>query len=218
MKKQIVFSIIAAGLLGASASAFAGNDRGHAGGWHFDDAHGRNDKYARHGGGDHKAEGRGRRHVVVKENKHDRHQGRHKRQQEKIVIVKKPAHHRHGLHHGVDHGDWRGGKHAGKRFAQVLRVKPIHTVNRRAGYAPWGKCRHGHRSANVFDSVHSLDVVLGGLRIQADRHHDCAAIVKQVDTDYRVTYRYKGKEYVVLMNTHPGNYVRVNRFGELIHG
>lgn len=216
MKKQIVFSMIAAALLGVSASAVAGNDRGHARGWHVVDGHGGSHKYARHGKGEHK--GRGGRHVVVKEKKHDRRPGRHKRQHEKIVIINKPAHHRHGLHHGTDHGEWHRGKHAGKRFAPVLRVKPIRTVNRRAGYLASGKCRHGHHSANVLDSVHALDVVLGGLRIQAGRHHDCAAIVKQVDTDYRVTYRYKGREYVVHMNTHPGNYVRVNRFGELIHG
>lgn len=218
MKKQIVLSLITASLLGVSASAIADNDRGHAGGWHIDDEHGKNHKYAQHGRSDHKAEGRGHKHVVIKAKKHDRGKGGHKHKGEKIVIIKKPAHHRHDLHDGADYRHGRSGHHSGPKFAEVLRVKPIRKATKKIRHLPSGKCRHGSLSGNVFDSVHTLDVVLGGLRIQADKHHDCNHIVKEVETDYRVTYRYKGREYIVHMNTHPGNYVRVNRFGELIHG
>lgn len=197
MNKQIVLSLITASLLGVSVPAIADNDRGHAGGWYIDDEHGKNHKHAQHRRSDHKAEGRGHKHK------------KYKHKQKKIVIIKKPAHHRH---------DRRHGHHSGPKFAEVLRVKPIRSVTKKIKYLPPGRCRHGNHSGNLFDSVHTLDVVLGGLRIQADRHHDCKRIVKEVDTDYRVTYRYKGSKYVVHMNTHPGNYVRVNRFGELIHG
>lgn len=210
MKKQIV-SLIAASLIGASATAFGENDRDRSGGWWMDDDHVQHQKHDHSGRGGHKDKSSDHKRVVIKEKKHGKHKGRHKRTQESIVIIKKSGHHKHG---------WRHGHHAGPKFAEVLKVKPIRKVTRKTNYLPSGKCRFGGRSHRGYESTQFLELVLGGLSIQANKHkhHDCKRIVKEVHTDYRVTYRYRGTRHVVHMNNHPGDYVRVNRFGELIQG
>jgi|GEM_PF-6489493 len=231
MNKQIVVSLIAASLIGASATAFGENERNRNGGWRIDGDHVQTRKQNHYGKDHHKGKGKGDKSVVIKK-KHARHKGKpdkiivikeqkpgkHKHKPDKVVIIKEPVHHRHDRDDGVDDRYWRKGLHFGAKYAKVLKVKPIRQVTKRIRYRPSGKCRYGDHSFGAYESGPLLELMLGGLRIKANKHHDCKRIVKEVDTDYRVTYRYKGKKHVVHMNNHPGNYVRVNRFGEPVPG
>jgi len=207
MKKQIV-SLIAASLIGASATALGENDYDRNGGWKIDGGHVQTNKQDRYGRDRHKGKGKGDKRVVIKK-KHGKHKRKHK--PDKIVIIKEPAHHRQG---------WRHGHHSGPKFAEVLKVRPIRKVTKKISYLPTGKCRSGDHSHRGYESAQFLELILGGLVIQANKHkhHDCRRIVKEVHTDYRVTYKYRGTRHVVHMNNHPGDYVRVNRFGKLIQG
>ena len=210
MKKQIV-SLIAASLIGVSATAFGEIDYDRNGGWKIDGGHVQTNKQDHYGRDRHKNRGKSDKRVVSKKKHGKKKHGKHKRKSEKIVIIKQPGHHRHG---------WRHGHHAGPKFAEVLKVKPIRKVTKRISHLPSGNCRNGGHSHRGYESTQILELILGGLSIQANKHkhHDCKRIVKEVHTDYRVTYRYRGTRHVVHMDNHPGDYVRVNRFGELIQG
>lgn len=159
---------------------------------------------------------RDRDRIVINNNHdHDRDRYRQKRKhrdRDTIILLEKGRRH-HRPYRDRDvyvydrpaHGPWSYLNHD---FARVVRVVPINKV-----------IRQGRHCRNDYGVGDWLELNLGDIIISAGNDRDdCRYIDREVRKHYRVTYKYRGRLHTVRMWRHPGEYVRVNRHGELIRG
>jgi uncharacterized protein YcfJ len=226
MNKQIFVSLIAAvSLLGASAGAFADDDRGRDrnGGWKVEkqDQRDRDGKYIRDRRDRH--DDRRPEKVSRERDRNDRHKGkpdRHEIKREKdrhgkpqVIVIDRGDRYRGEFDHWNYNGTriWNHGhssyRHSPGR-ARVVSVVPVHKVIRQG--------RHCRSDYGLGDWI---EFRLGDLLISTGNNRDdCYYVDREVRKHYRVTYKYKGRLHTARMHRHPGKYVRVNRKGDLIRG
>jgi hypothetical protein len=223
MRKQTLIALLTAvsvGSVSVTALADDGRDRDRIGGWKIEKQHDRDrDRHRDRDREDRrKAERRKKRHdrdriVIHSEIDRDRDWHKHKkkpkhkyRDRDKVIVIDR-GHRRPWLEH--DHYQlyrpW-GGRH--QRYARVVSVVPIHRV-----------LRAGRHCRSDYGAGDWLELNLGDIIISAGKDRDdCHYLDREIRSHYRVTYRYRGRLHTVRMYRHPGQYVRVNRFGELIRG